>query len=50
MKNCADLLGGIHGEPENDDFHKQNLDNLRFQVYRTINRAKMNLSISDINV
>ena len=29
MKNCVDLLGGIHGEPENDSFHKQNLDYLK---------------------
>ena len=50
MKNCVDLLGGIHGEPDNDGFQKQNLDYLRFQVYRTINRAKRNLSMSDINV
>ena len=50
MKTAVDLLGGIHGEPENDGFHKQNLDYLRFQVYRTINKAKINLSMSDINV
>ena len=28
----------------------KNLDYLRFQVYRTINRAKINLSMSDIKV
>ena len=49
-KTPVDLLGGIYGEPENDGFHKQNLDYLRFQVYRTINKAKRNVSMSDINV
>ena len=39
-----------HGEPENDGFHKQNFDYLRFQVYQTINTAKVNVSMSDINV
>ena len=47
-KNPVDHLGGIHGEPENDGFHKQDLDYLRFQVYRAINLAKINLSTSDI--
>ena len=44
------ILGGIHSKLENYGFHKQNFDYLRFQVYRTINRAKINLSMSDINV
>ena len=44
-KTPVDHLGGIDGEPENDGFHKQNLDYLTFQVYRTINRAKINFSI-----
>ena len=29
---------------------EQNFDYLRFQVYQTINRAKVNVSMSDINV
>ena len=43
------LLGGIFSEPENDGFHKQNLDK-DFRSYRTINRAKVNISMPDINV
>ena len=38
-KTAVDLLGGIHGEPENGGFHKQNFDYLRFEVYQTLNRA-----------
>ena len=50
MSGINDRLGGIHGEPENDGFHKENFDYLRLQVYQTINRAKVNVSMSDINV
>ena len=32
LQNTPCHLGGIHGEPENDGFHKQNRDYLRFQV------------------
>ena len=48
--DTVDLLGGIHGEPENDGFHNQNFDYFRFQVYQTINRAKVNISMSDIKL
>ena len=37
-KTAVDLHGGIYGEPENDGFHKQT------------DRAKVNVSMSDINV
>ena len=45
-----DILGGIHSKLENYGFHKQHFDYFRFQVYQTINRAKRNVSMSDINV
>ena len=36
-----EVFTDLHCEPENDGFHKQN--------FETINRAKVNLSMSDIN-
>ena len=39
-----DILGGIHSKLESYGFHKQNFD------YCTINKAKRNVSMSDINV
>ena len=43
MKNCCQPPWRSHtGEPENYGFHKRNFDYLRFQVYQTINGAKVN--------
>ena len=50
LQSPVDILGGIHREPENYGFHKQNLGYLDLKSNETINRAKINVSMSDINV
>ena len=45
-----DILGGIHSKLENYDFHKQTLNTLDSKSNGTINNAKRNVSMSDINV
>ena len=45
-----DILGGIHSKLENYGFHKQTLNTLDFKSNETINKAKRNVSMSDINV
>ena len=41
-----DILGGVHCKLENYGFHKQNFD----YFTETINKAKRNVFMSDINV
>ena len=43
----VDILGDIHREQENHGFHKQNLG---LKSNEIINRVKINVSMSDINV
>ena len=47
-----DIRGGIHSKLENYGFHKQHFDYFRFLslISETINKAKRNVSMSDINV